>query len=321
MGRGLPQPLPAGRIHYESMGAIPESLEQKRADASALPSWWWAPLVWYGALLIALFFPTLFIMVKEWSEDESMGHGFFVPLVAGYIIWKQKEEIAGIELKPHWSGWLLVVGGFLSLIAGTLGADFFMQRIGFLISMLGVLLATCGFPILKALAFPLFLLLFMIRIPLFIYSQITFPLQLFASSVAEVTLNAIGIPVFREGNILELPSQKLSVVEACSGIRSLLSLIFLSLAYGYFFERRTWVRVALFFATIPIAIGANAFRVSLTGVLSEYKKEWAEGAYHTMEGWVIFLVALVALVITHRLLEAAAERMERKGGSGAPVSA
>jgi exosortase len=168
---------------------------------------------------------------------------------------------------------------------------------------------------LKSLAFPLFLLLFMIRIPLFIYSQITFPLQLFASQVAEHSLNFIGIPVFREGNILELPSKKLSVVEACSGIRSLLSLTFLSLAYGYFFERRGWVRILLFILTVPIAIGANAFRVTITGILSEYKPELAEGAYHTFEGWVIFVVALVALVLCHRLLEMIAARIEKGGAS------
>lgn len=271
------------------------------------------PILWFGGLLIVLFFPTVRDMVKEWIDDESMGHGFFVPAIAGYIAWQRREQILATPLQPHWSGWLLVIGGFASLVAGTLGADFFVQRAGFLISLFGIILALCGFPMIRTLAFPLLLLPFMIRIPLFIYSQITFPLQLFASQVAEISLNLIGIPVFREGNILELPSKKLSVVEACSGIRSLLSLTFLSLAYGYFFEPRTWVRIALFIATIPIAIAANAFRVTLTGVLSEYQPEMAEGAYHTFEGWVIFLVALVVLVLVHRLLERLARLMERKG--------
>lgn len=295
------------------MGAIPESLNRQEATTSAsssrLP---WAPIAWYLGLIGLLFFPTLRDMIKEWIDDESMGHGFFVPAIAAYIAWQRRDAILATPIRPHWSGWILVAFGFLGLIAGTLGADFFVQRVGFLSSLLGVLLATCGFPMVKTLAFPLLLLPFMIRIPLFIYSQITFPLQLFASQVAEVTLNAIGIPVFREGNILELPSQKLSVVEACSGIRSLLSLTFLSLAYGYFFEHRVWVRVVLFISTVPIAIGANAFRVSLTGILSEYKREWADGAYHTFEGWVIFLVALAALVFTHRILERIANRMEGK---------
>jgi exosortase len=140
----------------------------------------------------------------------------------------------------------------------------------------------------------------MVPIPAVIYNQITFPLQMFASAVAEKTLLLLGIPVLRDGNILELAEHKLSVVEACSGIRSLLSLTFLSLVYGFFFESRSWMRAILLFATVPIAIAANAFRVSMTGVLYEYKSEWAEGFFHTAEGWVIFMVALSMLLLFHR---------------------
>ena len=118
---------------------------------------------------------------------------------------------------------------------------------------------------LRKLAFPLFLLFFMVPIPAVIYNRITFPLQILASRLADDALTVLSIPVLREGNILELPNQRLSVVEACSGIRSLLSLTFLSLVYGYFFERRVWLRVVLFLATVPIAIVANGSRVTLTG--------------------------------------------------------
>jgi exosortase len=156
---------------------------------------------------------------------------------------------------------------------------------------------------LRALRFPLAMLLFMIPIPAVIYNQITFPLQLLASSVAEVALTMVGIPVLRDGNVLELASQKLSVVEACSGIRSLLSLTFLSLVYGYFFEEnRVVMRWLLFLSTLPIAIAANSFRVSLTGVISEYNPELAQGFFHSLEGWVIFVFALGLLVGFHRLL-------------------
>jgi exosortase len=133
-----------------------------------------------------------------------------------------------------------------------------------------------------------------------IYNQITFPLQIKASEAAELALTVIGIPVLREGNILNLPSQQLNVVEACSGIRSLLTLTFLSLVYGYFFEKRTWVRVVLFFSTIPIAISANAGRVTLTGILSEIKPEYAEGFLHEFSGWVIFMVALAIMIALHQ---------------------
>src|SRR5665811_852769 len=130
-----------------------------------------------------------------------------------------------------------------------------------------------GTVMLKKLAFPLFLLFFMLPIPAVIYSAVTFKLQILASQLADGALTVLSVPVLREGNILELPSQKLSVVEACSGIRSLLSLSFLSLVYGYFFETKRWLRVLLFASTVPIAIAANAFRVTATGILSEYKRD------------------------------------------------
>jgi exosortase len=142
----------------------------------------------------------------------------------------------------------------------------------------------------------------MIPIPGVIYNKITFPLQIRASEVAEAALSILGIPVLREGNILYLPSQALNVVEACSGIRSLLTLTFLSLVYGYFFEKRTWVRVVLFFSTIPIAIAANSGRVTLTGILSEVKPELSEGFFHEFSGWVIFMLALGIMVLFHQAI-------------------
>jgi len=272
------------------------------ASAAPIRTIPWAEIAWFGALLAILFAGVLWTMGKEWADDESMGHGFFVPPVAAYIAWQKREEVLAAEVKPHWAGFPMVLLGFCLLVAGLLGADFFLTRIGFLMSLAGVLLGCCGTQVVKLLLFPLVMLLFMVRIPLFIYSQITFPLQIFASQVAEMALMLLGIPVLREGNVLELASQKLNVVEACSGIRSLLSLSFLSLVYGYFFEHRGWLRLVLFVLTIPIAVTANAARVTLTGVLSELNPSLAEGLYHSFEGWVIFMVALVALVLSHHLL-------------------
>jgi len=155
-------------------------------------------------------------------------------------------------------------------------------------------------------------LFFMVPIPAVIYNALTFPLQLRASEAAEWAISFLGIPIIREGNVLELASQKLNVVEACSGIRSLLTLTFVALVYGYFAEKRVWIRVALFFATIPIAIIANAGRVTLTGVLSEVNPELAEGAIHEAQGMVIFLVAIVILVALHQGLTRTANFIERR---------
>jgi exosortase len=259
-------------------------------------------IFWFLALLILLYYPVLKIMVTEWAQDESMGHAFFVPLVAGYAAWLNREKILAAPVKPCWPALTLVLWGFCQMLLGFLGADFFLARTAFLITVVGVIWTLAGTAVLRTLTFPLCVLIFMIRIPLFIYQQITSPLQSLASSVASRTLELIGIPVFRDGNVLQLASKRLEVVEACSGIRSLLSLTFLSVAYGHLFERQRWIKVALFFSTVPIAIIANGGRVTLTGILTEYKPEIAEGVYHTFEGWVIFMVELVALLAVHRLL-------------------
>ena len=144
----------------------------------------------------------------------------------------------------------------------------------------------------------------MVPIPAIIYGQITLPLQLIASNLAERALSLMGIPVLRDGNILELPRQSLSVVEACSGIRSLLSLSFLSLVYAYFFDAKVWMRWVLLILTVPIAILANAARVTLTGLIGEYKMEWSHGIYHSISGWIVFMLALAMLVAVHRVINA-----------------
>jgi exosortase len=271
-------------------------------EAAAVRAFPWPNVIIFAGLLAVLFAQVLQVMVTEWAKYEEMGHGFFVPLVAGYIIWTRRNEILKIEPRPAFWGLPVVFFGFALLVMGTLGAEFFLTRIGFWLSLVGVVWAAGGWALLRALAFPLFLLLFMIRLPLFIYSQITFPLQILASQLAEVALSAIGIPVLRDGNILEISSQRLSVVEACSGIRSLLSLSFLSLVYAYFFDSKVWMRWVLLLATIPIAISANALRVTLTGVLSEYNKDLVEGFLHSFEGWLMFMVALAALIVLHLLI-------------------
>ncbi len=269
------------------------------AATSRLP---WVAWAWFGALLLASYLPVLWRLVRQWDSDPDMGHGFFVPLVVGFIVWQKRAELLALKPQPNWWGLAIVLYGGLQLCIATLGAELFLARTAFVISVIGIVLLMGGTAWVRALAFPLFLLFFMIPIPTVVYNSITFPLQLLASRVSTQALDFMQIPVLREGNVLELAEQKLSVVEACSGIRSLLSLTFLSLVYGYFFERNVWMRVVLFLATIPIAIVANASRVTLTGVLTEYKPELAEGFFHTASGWVIFMVALAILILLHQIL-------------------
>ena len=260
----------------------------------------WPAIAWFSGLLILVYFPILKPLVTQWATDEDAGHGFFVPLVAGYIAWQRREQLENLQWKGSRWGIVLMLWGAAQAYVGWLGAEIFLQRSALLITLIGMLLALGGPPVIRALAFPLALLPFMIPLPAIVYNRITFPLQLFASQVAEIILGAVGIPVLRDGNVLELASQKLSVVEACSGIRSLMSLTFLSLVYAYFFDRKVWMRGALFMGTIPIAILANAGRVAITGILSEtVSPDLAHGFFHSLEGWIIFLIAFAMLLALH----------------------
>jgi exosortase len=262
----------------------------------------WRQIAWFGALLILCYAPILYRMGVQWATDEDMGHGFFVPIVAGFIVWQRRGILLAMPRQPNgWGLFLVIFAAFEALVA-TLGAELFTARLAFIIALWGVILYLGGKEWIKALLFPLILLLFMIPIPAIIYAQLTLRLQMLASHLGELLIGMMGIPVLRVGNTLQLPSQTLDVAEACSGIRSLLSLAFLSLVYAYFTDKRVWMRWALLIATIPIAIGANGIRVATTGLLSEVNPKFASGIYHESEGYIVFVVALVALIATHRII-------------------
>jgi exosortase len=268
---------------------------------------------WVVALLAVCYAPVIGRLVGQWYDDPDMGHGFFVPVIAAYIAWQNRGRIAGLAPEPNWWGLAIMVWAAVQLYLGALGAELFLARTSLVISIVGAVLLLGGTRYLRIFGFSLFLLFFMVPIPTVIYNSLTFPLQLRASEMAEWAIGVLGIPIIREGNVLELASGKLNVVEACSGIRSLLTLTFLSLVYGYFAEKRVWVRVALFFSTIPIAILANAGRVTLTGIVSDkISPDLAEGGFHEAQGWVIFMVAFAILVVFHQVLGRTASFIERR---------
>jgi len=265
----------------------------------ALP---WTRLAVFAALILLCYAPILRRLAVQWMNDPDVGHGFFVPLVSGYIIWQRRGQLLMLKPRPNPWGLVVVAWGGLQMMVGVLGSDLFTSRTSFIITIIGVILTLGGTPFIRQLTFPLFLLFLMVPIPTVVFNELTFPLQMLASRLAAAALGALGIPVLRDGNILELPNGRLSVVEACSGIRSLLSLTFLSLVYGYFFEKKTWVRVALFLATIPVAILANGSRVTVTGILYEIRPDLADGFFHESTGLVIFFVAAIILFVFHQVL-------------------
>ena len=273
-------------------------------------------IVWFAVLLglvVLLYAGVLKSLVGQWWGDPDYGHGFLVPLFSGYVVWRQREQWLKSESKPANFGLLVMVGAILLLLVGSLGAELFTSRVSLLALLAGMILFLAGWKVLRAVSFPLAFLLLMIPIPVIIYNQITFPLQLLASRFATFWLEVAQVPVLREGNVLILPNYSLEVVEACSGIRSLMTLITLAVAYGYLVEPRRWVRYALVILMIPIAIVSNAIRIMGTGVLTYYfGPKAAEGFFHEFSGWVIFLAALILMFASHSILKRFGNRQEQR---------
>ncbi len=265
-----------------------------RAEFS-LPKW-----LALAGLTGVLYAPILMRMVVDWWQNPDYGHGFVVPLFVGYVVYQRRDKLRQIPLEPSNMGFPVMLGAIGLLLAATLGAELFVARFSFLFLLGGLLLFFAGWKMLRAVAFPLAFLVLMIPLPALIYNQVTFPLQLLASRLSSTGLELIGIPVLREGNVLVLPNYSLEVVEACSGIRSLMSLIALSVAYGYFVERRQWARTGLVILMVPIAVASNALRVVGAGVVTYlWGPQWAEGFFHFFQGWLIFVSAVACMLIVH----------------------
>jgi exosortase len=265
------------------------------------------PFVW-GAVTICLLVAAVYYQVLEklltdWWNIPDFSYGFLVPLFAAYLVWEKRKTLLSTKVAPTWSGVAVMALGLVILLLGVYGSELFLSRISLLILMAGLVLCFGGWQFLRELRFALLVLLLAIPIPAILFNQITFPLQILASKLASSLLPLFGVPVLREGNVIELPLMNLEVAEACSGIRSLMSLLTLAVFYGYFMEKSIWRRVVLVLASIPIAIAANAVRILGTGLCVQYwDPDKAMGFFHEFSGWVIFLVSLTCLYILHRTM-------------------
>ena len=242
-------------------------------------------------------------LVYDWMNDGNYSHGFLIVPIAAYLVWERRTRLTAEPIKPSAFGLVILGGSLATLGAGILGAELFLSRVSMIGVVAGVVLFTMGWRALRRLAFPIAFLLLMIPIPAIIFNQIAFPLQLLASQAAEFTLSGLGIPVLREGNVIVLANTSLEVAEACSGIRSLISLVTLAIVYGYFTDKRVWARLVLALAAVPVAVFANGVRVAGTGVAAHYYgAAAAEGFFHTVSGWTLFVVAFVMLFGIQRVL-------------------
>jgi exosortase len=305
------------------------------------------------AIAAALIFAYATVLRKlghDWWTDENYSHGLLIPFIIVFILWSQRERLAraGQRSSLFW-GLAAVLCALLALWAGTAGAELYMQRTSLVLMLAGTVLYFWGFSLLRLLLAPLFLLLLAIPIPAIIFNRVAFPLQLFASRCAVWAMTVFDIPVLRQGNVIELmplgarETKKLEVVEACSGIRSLMTLVTLAVVFAYFthprdddgagpgdndkpqgpsasstFKQRVgsgltrlrsygfWRSTIIVLAAVPIAIFTNALRVSGTGILARhYGTQVADGFFHSFSGWVIYVVASLMLFGVGWLLDRA----------------
>ena len=252
-------------------------------------------------LLLALIYHHILAeLVRQWWEDPNFSHGFLVPFFSAFIVWHERARYRNIPLRPAGFGLVIAAGGLLELVLGVLGADDFLSRSSLLFLLAGMIVYFAGWEMFRRAFFAWAVLFLAIPLPVIVFNEVALPLQFLASRLATGLLQLLGVPVLREGNVIRLPSMSLEVVEACSGIRSLMSLITLAVFYGKLLEERWWNRIILVLAAIPIAVAANGLRVMGTGLLGQYwSPDKAEGFFHTFSGWIIFVLSLGMLYFIH----------------------
>ena len=257
------------------------------------------------AILVGwLYYPILLRLVHQWWQDPNFSHGFFVPAFSLFVLWQDRSKLAALPRRPSWWGLPILVLALGVLVLGDLGAELFLSRFSLLLVLAGLIVLFFGWNYFRAVLFPWAFLILMIPLPAIVFNQVTFPLQILASKIAAAATAALWCPgaAGREC-ACACHSWTLEVAEACSGIRSLLSLLTLAVIYGYLMETRVWVRVALAFASLPIVVAANSLRIVGTGLLVQYwNPDKALGFYHEFEGWLIFVASLIMLYLIHQLL-------------------
>lgn len=253
--------------------------------------------------ILVAYWPVITGLVDAWSNDDNYSHGFFIVPLAGFFAWERRQKFLDAPIRPSMLGLLVVAGSLLLLVGGMLGAEYFLSRVSLVGAVAGALLFLYGWPRVRVLLFPVAFLLLMIPLPALIFNQIAFPLQLVASHMGEYTIDRMDIPILREGNVLVLAHHTLEVAEACSGIRSLVSLFTLGIVFGYFSDDRLWVRAVIAFSAIPLAILANGLRVASAGwAAHHYGAAGLEGVFHDFSGWLVFLVAFLMMLAVQRIL-------------------
>jgi exosortase len=258
-----------------------------------------------AVLLGAVYWKILHALAIQWWDDANYSHGFLVPLFSLYLVWQQRAVLRTLPRAGNPMGILVVLAGIAALLIGDLGAENFLMRSSLIVIIAGLILFHLGSRVFRAVLFPLAFLFFMVPLPGVVFYAVTFPLQRLAAEQAAWTLDALGIPVLLDGNIIHLAQLSLGVTEACSGIRSLISLFAGAAAWAYLLLPPGWAMVIFVAATVPITIVANAARVVLTGLIGrQFGVEYASGFFHEFAGFAIYIFAFLCLLATNSFLGA-----------------
>jgi exosortase D (VPLPA-CTERM-specific) len=242
-------------------------------------------------------------LITRWDKQEEYSHGYLLPFLTVYFIWQQRNELRQSEFSPSWLGfWLIIIAIIISLI-GEISALFILVHYAFIVILLGIALTVMGQTAVKPLLIPLALLIFAIPLPYFLEASLSAQLQLLSSQLGVNFIRWCQIPVYLEGNVIDLGNYKLQVIEACSGLRYLFPLMSIGFICAYLFHTSIWKRVFIFITTIPITLLMNSFRIGITGLLvNQWGTKIAEGFLHDFEGWVIFMICFALLIVEMSIL-------------------
>ena len=269
------------------------------------------PWLAVAGLTAVLFTPQTMSMIRVWADDSNYSHGFLIPLICAWLIWRQKSTLASLPVRPSLWGLLVVVPSLFALVLGKVGHEFYLQRVSLPPLLWGLSLLAFGWPLAKRCAFAAAYLLLMVPLPYILYDSVAFPLRLLAADLAGGVFRLWGVPVLVEGNVIHLPWITMNVIDACSGIRSLISLLAAGSILAYVMLSRRWLKPVVVLAVIPVAIVTNSARIVLAGYLSRSMGAAAlAGSTHDMVGWVVFMAAFLILAGITWL----AARLEPKGG-------
>jgi exosortase len=253
--------------------------------------------------LAALYLPFLTKLVTDWGTNDDYSHGYFIPVLTIYFIYSIRTELRNLAFTPNNFGAIIVAAGLAQLLIAKIGSEYFLQRTSLIIVLLGLVLFLLGRQYFKKLFVPIAYLIFMVPLPAIIWNKMAFPMQLFASALTEKVIYFLGIPIYREGNILHLAETTLEVVAACSGLRSLVTMFALSAALAILSSLSTNKKIVLFISAVPIAIFANICRLTFTALLAtQMGSDAAQGFLHEFSGIMVFLLGLSLLVAVNWLL-------------------